>query len=363
MNTKSFLAIALATTLAVHAQEGTDPYKKAGGAGGDAGAGLEEALVESAPKFVSIREETFSLPIADAYDLMHSTKSDAEMYAALVKQMKAGTARLERLLVLRTKSGQRAVVESIDELRYPQEYNVVNPPEPLNRAAKTAAPPAPPIPVGAAEPFATGFDTRNVGDTLEIEPVVGPDGRMIDLNLVPQSVRFAGYQQSTKESWAKQPLFETQKLTTSITVQDGEPSFLGTLNPPFGNGLAIEQKEHRVWLDFITVDIVAVEPKALAQTKTTELAKAIILPRLDFRDATIVEAIDFLRKKSAELDPDKKGINFVASIPPSFAPVKINLTLQNVSLLDVVKHITKIAGLGFTAQENALVIHGGGQRY
>src|SRR5256885_8461855 len=33
------------------------------------------------------------------------------------------------------------------------------------------------------------FDTRNTGVTLEIEPVVGPDGVTIDLNLVPQIVR------------------------------------------------------------------------------------------------------------------------------------------------------------------------------
>ena len=37
----------------------------------------------------------------------------------------------------------------------------------------------------------------------------------------------------------------------------------------------------------------------------------IILPRVEFRDATIREAIDFLKKKSVELDPAKEGVNIV----------------------------------------------------
>src|SRR5207253_1908253 len=120
----------------------------------------------------------------------------------------------------------------------------------------------------ADEPFGVSFDTRNVGDTIELEPVLGPDGQTIDLNLVPQSVRFAGYQQPTKESWAKQPLFQTQKLTTSIVARAGVPTFLGTLNPPFANGLAIDEKEHRVWLDFLTADVVSAKSAPLAQNKT-----------------------------------------------------------------------------------------------
>ena len=39
----------------------------------------------------------------------------------------------------------------------------------------------------------TAFETRNTGVTLEVEPVVGPDGITIDLNLVPQVVEFEGF--------------------------------------------------------------------------------------------------------------------------------------------------------------------------
>ena len=354
MNAKSFLAIALTASLTVQAQDPVDPYKKGGAEP------PELILDQVTSNLLSIREETFSLPIAAAYDLMHSTKLDAELYAKLVEQMRAGKARIERLIVLRTKSGQRAVLESINELRYPTEYNPRNATLPVGPIAKT--PDQGMVP--RDQVYSTNFDTRNVGDQLEIEPVLGPDGRTIDLNLVPQSVRFAGFRTTTDDGSDKQPqpLFETQKVTTSITVLAGEPTLLGTLNAPFGNGLAIEVKEQRVWLDFFTVDVV-VTPRVPVQTKALELAKSMTLAKLDFREASVVEAIEFLRAKSVELDPAKQGINFVIKVPPSLADARITLSLKNVPLADVVKYITKMAGLDFTAQENALVIHGPGERY
>jgi len=47
---------------------------------------------------------------------------------------------------------------------------------------------------------------------------------------------------------------------------------------------------------------------------TTRKLERIIIPKLDFRDATIREAIEFLKKKSAELDNDpdiqRRGVSF-----------------------------------------------------
>jgi hypothetical protein len=45
-------------------------------------------------------------------------------------------------------------------------------------------------------------ETRNTGDTLEIEAVPGPDEKHIDVNLVPQSVRFDGFRDWQAEAAA-----------------------------------------------------------------------------------------------------------------------------------------------------------------
>jgi general secretion pathway protein D len=52
----------------------------------------------------------------------------------------------------------------------------------------------------------------------------------------------------------------------------------------------------------------------------TEKLRRIIIPRIDFDDTTVEEAIDFLRLRSAELDtleldPARKGVNFVVRRP------------------------------------------------
>lgn len=56
----------------------------------------------------------------------------------------------------------------------------------------------------------------------------------------------------------------------------------------------------------------------------TEKLKRIIVPRIDFEDSTVEEAIDFLRLRAAELDtmeldPTKKGVNFVIRRPHAAA--------------------------------------------
>jgi len=89
---------------------------------------------------------------------------------------------------------------------------------------------------------------------LEVEPVVGPDGVTIDLNLVPQVVEFEGFINYGSPIFApttsfldpilglissqpsiitpnviNQPIFNSRKVTTSVSVWDGQTVVLGGL--------------------------------------------------------------------------------------------------------------------------------------
>ena len=157
-----------------------------------------------------------------------------------------------------TKSGQRAVIEIIREFKYPTEFDPPQIPQ-TNIAggggglglggallgggggANNAFPVTPTTP--------TAFETRNTGVTLEVEPVVGPDGYTIDLNLVPQVVEFEGFinygspiqttstnpftgvtsTQVLTENTINQPIFSTRKVTTSVSVFDGSTVVIGGL--------------------------------------------------------------------------------------------------------------------------------------
>ena len=148
-----------------------------------------------------------------------------------------------------TKSGQRAVIEIIREFRYPTEFDPPQIPQTfgstggvtLGAGSSTGS-----FPVTPTTP--TSFETRNTGVTLEVEPVVGPDGYTIDLNLVPQVVEFEGFinygspiQSTTTNALGisttsvitpnviNQPIFSTRKVTTSVSVFDGSTVMLGGL--------------------------------------------------------------------------------------------------------------------------------------
>ena len=158
-----------------------------------------------------------------------------------------------------TKSGQRAVIEVIREFKYPTEFdppqipqsvggnfngggNGVGPGGILNPLSQSNGS----FPVTPTTP--TAFEVRNTGVTLEVEPVVGPDEYTIDLNLVPQVVEFEGFInygspiQTTSTNGLgisivnvitpnviNQPIFSTRKVTTSVSVYDGNTVVLGGL--------------------------------------------------------------------------------------------------------------------------------------
>ena len=156
-----------------------------------------------------------------------------------------------------TKSGQRAVIEIIREFRYPTEFEPPQIPQNFGNNGNggnggggglgvtiVQAPSS--FPVTPTTP--TSFETRNTGVTLEVEPVIGPDGYTIDLNLVPQVVEFEGFInygspiQTTStnllgqtvtnvitDNTINQPIFSTRKVTTSVSVFDGATVVLGGL--------------------------------------------------------------------------------------------------------------------------------------
>jgi type II secretory pathway component GspD/PulD (secretin) len=133
-----------------------------------------------------------------------------------------------------TNNGQRAMVESVRELKYPTEFEV----DPKS---------------GRSIP--TGFETRNVGVTVEIEPCIAP-GDNIGINIVPSVVSFLGFidydqlrasgtgpersagadrpdliaqalKVPTKGGNVVQPIFASSKVTTCFTVASGRTVLLG----------------------------------------------------------------------------------------------------------------------------------------
>src|SRR5712691_5571849 len=153
-----------------------------------------------------------------------------------------------------TKSGQRAVIEIVREFRYPTTFTPPQVPSITGGTGGTGT-----VSIEVVTPTTPQtFETRNTGVTLEVEPVVGPDGVTIDLNLVPQVVEFEGFINygspiktvnpallgflgvpstltgvtqaiTLTDNVINQPIFSTRKVTTSVSVWDGQTVVLGGL--------------------------------------------------------------------------------------------------------------------------------------
>ncbi|MBA2622123.1 MAG: type II and III secretion system protein [Chthoniobacterales bacterium] len=238
-----------------------------------------------------------------------------------------------------TKSGQRALIEIVREFRYPTQFEPPQIPQTVGNTSGNTSGGSSSIPVTPTTP--TAFETRNTGVTLEVEPVVGPDGVTIDLNLVPQVVEFEGFINYGSPIFApatagsdttsnifnplgmitgtirsiipgtsgtdrvltpnviNQPIFSTRKVTTSVSVWDGQTVVLGGLMredvqktedrtpiigdiPLLGRLFRSNAEQHvkRNLIIFVTARLVNPGGQLVNQTEELEDAEDVVQPPL-----------------------------------------------------------------------------------
>ena len=101
---------------------------------------------------------------------------------------------------------------------------------------------------------------------------------------------------------------------------------------------------------------VLVAPKATTAPRpaNAEAASPIILPQVEFRDATLDEAIAFIRAKSRDVDPDKKGVNIL--VKPGGKDAKLSLSLKQVPVNEALRYIAELANHQLTLEGNAFIL-------
>ena len=129
------------------------------------------AQVPEAP-VVRVEVQMVSMPLEKGLPLIPNLRDAGSIegaFSQIQKMIAAGEATLNGLPEVVTKSGQRAVTEDIQEVRYATEYGPHPPATPPTSGAEKPAP-APPEPIHSGAPVPTAFETRNTGATLEVEP-------------------------------------------------------------------------------------------------------------------------------------------------------------------------------------------------
>ena len=210
--------------------------------------GSDDPDTSKMEKQIRIQVEWIELSHEDFTDVMEeysSSKSnilnssnDGPLRATLKEMIEEDEAEIIDTAVVMARSGQRAKVESIREVIYPTEYIPAGLIEPGKKESESKSEEEDESSEKVALlPTPANFETRNVGTTLEVDPVLGADERTIDLSLSPEIVYHVGeeeygfFKDDESEVIAKMPLFYTIKLTTQVTLITSEYLFAGVQSP------------------------------------------------------------------------------------------------------------------------------------
>lgn len=199
-----------------------------------------------------------------AAELQREQLTDSALYAKVIAAVGKESVRQETLLVVRALSTQRAITESISEQIYPTEYKPALIPNSVSGSVTfDAAAGSNPEAASQLRPVSnvrtpvtpTAFETRNTGDTLEIEPTLSENGTVLDLRVVPEHVTLVGRSTWGQEfSTTEMPEFESQRINTAASILVNQPFLLGTVSrPPVSK--VDPDSANRVWYAFVTASL------------------------------------------------------------------------------------------------------------
>jgi hypothetical protein len=105
-----------------------------------------------------------------------------------------------------------------------------------------------------------------------------------------------------------------------------------------------------------------VEPPAGSpEARLLARARGMRLPAVVFKDARVAEAAEFLRRKSAEHDIEKKGVNVVVTAVGKGPETLLTLDLKDVSVAEALTYVAELAGFRLEVGPSAFLLRPRGE--
>ena len=89
---------------------------------------------------------------------------------------------------------------------------------------------------------------------------------------------------------------------------------------------------------------------------TQEALKKLILEKVELREASLAEALDFLKQKGTQLGGGKVAINFVLQLDEQAQNAKVTIALQKVPFAEVLRYVGDLAGVQFVYEPYAILV-------
>lgn len=203
--------------------------------------GMKGPLIQVTVEYIEVSQQ-------DATRLLYKEKlgtNGAKLRTELQTMLDAGQAKPFETLMTSTLASQKATTESVREVIYPTEYE---PPELPQEVAVDKQTLASPDTVKALSGLVTpetptAFETRNTGNTLEVQALLEADKKTIVLKLVPELVIDTGIKKFNarkdamgNEIFMEMPLFYSIRCNTQAVMTSGVPQLVALQTPNGADG-------------------------------------------------------------------------------------------------------------------------------
>jgi hypothetical protein len=110
------------------------------------------------------------------------------------------------------------------------------------------------------------------------------------------------------------------------------------------------------YLRRIVADEIAQGAGKAPKNATEEALKKLILEKVELREASLAEALEFLKQKGTQLTEGKVPINFVLQLDEQTQNAKVTISLQKVPFAEVLRYVGELAGVNFVYQPYAILV-------
>jgi len=186
-------------------------------------------------EFIELAHEQFTALMSAE----HPAANDGTLRKQVGELVANSKATIVESMLCTAKHGQTSKSESIEEFIYPTEFEPSQiPAHPNNGTGIMTIEPHDP----AVGPTASAWETRNLGSTLEIQPSLSDDNKLVNLRLVPELVYHVGNQLWSEWKDAhgtanvQTPTFYTLRLNTRVVTGVDEYLLAAALSPKNKDG-------------------------------------------------------------------------------------------------------------------------------
>jgi hypothetical protein len=147
--------------------------------------------------------------------------------------------------------------------------------------------------------------------------------------------------------------------TTPQLMREGQLAFMRgdieTAKQNFEMVLRADPK-NKVAIGYMRQILVREKGKSPGADQEKQL-EALIIPQVQFRDATLGSALEYLKQQATKVSGGKTNINFVVQLPEDVVKTQtISLNVTNMPFKEVLRYVGDLANISFTFEKYAIAV-------